>query len=100
MNRQRKTKYAIVGTGRHEEYDKLLLDDLFLVNIVDKYMRAAGHKAGAYSILTGLATNESIKNGKVINISKLVNGIDYSDYPEMPNNTHPLTKPPDNSNIV
>lgn len=41
----------------------------------DKYKRAANHKSGAYSILTGIAANKSMKTGKAVKIKGLVRGV-------------------------
>jgi len=68
--------------GGHGGGDTLLLDDLFLPEpAVDPLKRAAGPGAGAYSILTGVAANESIKTGKVIKIKDLVPDIPDPNYP-------------------
>ena len=39
---------------------------------------------GAYSILTGVAANESMATGQPIEIGKLVNGLSTPSFPEMP----------------
>ena len=58
----------IIGGG-----DKVMLDDLFLPQKpADKYFRAADQRGGAYSILTGIAANHSIRNGKTVEIAELV----------------------------
>ena len=41
-------------------------------------------RAGAYSILTGIAANGSIEEGQAVRIPDLVRGIGYPDYPPMP----------------
>ena len=60
----------------------------------EKIERAADLRSGAYSILTGVAANHSMMEGKEIKIADLVNGIGYPNYPEMPSRTGPLPMPP------
>ena len=82
------------GEGGHGGGDKVLLDDLFLPEKnKDKYLRAADHRSGAYSILIGIAANLSITSGELVKISDLVQGIDYPDYPLMPSRTSSLPMP-------
>lgn len=83
-----------VGEGGHGGGDKVLLDDIFLPQKKsDKYLRAADQRAGAYSILTGVAANHSISKAISINIADLVKNIDYPDYPKMPSRTDKLPMP-------
>ncbi len=83
------------GEGGHAGGDKLMLDDLFLPEKKpDKYVRASDQRAGAYSILTGIAANHSFKNGKEIKIADLVSHIGYPDYPAMPTRKDPVPMPP------
>ena len=73
------------GEGGHGGGDPLLLDDIFNPNPrPDKYKRAADHRSGSYSILTGVAANRSMESGRAINIADLVQGIGQPDYPPMP----------------
>lgn len=59
--------------GGHGGGDDPLLNNCFNPNPEpDTLKRSAGVAEGAYSILTGIAGNESIKTGKVIHISDLV----------------------------
>jgi len=74
-----------------------MLNDLFLPQKpVDKYLRAADQRGGAYSIITGIAANHSIRTGKTIEISDLVRDIGWPEYPAMPGNTDPVPMPPKN----
>ncbi|MFA5645464.1 MAG: Gfo/Idh/MocA family oxidoreductase [Candidatus Ratteibacteria bacterium] len=58
--------------GSHGGGDERLLSDLFSPNPPeDPLKRAAGVAAGAFSLLTGVAANESIRTGKSIMISDL-----------------------------
>lgn len=71
--------------GGHGGGDALLLEDLFSPSDEpDKYKRAADSTAGAWSILTGIAANISMKSGKVVEPSRLVKGIQQADFTEMP----------------
>jgi predicted dehydrogenase len=85
------------GVGGHGGGDTRLLDDLFLPEKTeDKYQRAADHRGGAYSILTGVAANRSIAaGGAAIRVADLVSGVGYPDYAPMPNHDDPLPMPVD-----
>ena len=59
--------------GGHGGGDMPLLDDVFSDNPPpDPLKRAASHVDGAYSILTGIAANQSIATGKPVEIASLV----------------------------
>lgn len=80
------------STGGHGGGDSRILEDLFSENPPpDPYMRAADQRGGAYSILTGIAANHSMRTNKLININDLVQNIGYPDYPSMPNDSAPLS---------
>jgi predicted dehydrogenase len=84
------------GEGGHGGGDVLLLDHLFKENPApDKYMHAADQRAGAYSILTGVAANKSMRIGQPVRIDDLVQNIGMPDYPEMPSPDEPITFPKD-----
>ncbi len=73
------------GGGGHGGGDVRLLDDILGPHPPeDKYMHAADHRAGAYSILTGIAANRSMESGKEIFIADLVEGLERPDFPPMP----------------
>jgi hypothetical protein len=79
------------GEGGHGGGDPRLLDDLFALNPpADKCKRAADHRGGAYSILTGVAANRSIASGTVVQIDDLVKNIGMPDYPAMPSPDEPI----------
>ena len=44
--------------------------------------RRADYRSGAYSILTGIAANTSIKENRMVAIDELVTGINMPDYPD------------------
>ncbi len=82
------------GEGGHGGGGKLLLDDLFLPEKpADKYLRAADQRGGAYSILTGVAANQSIASGQPVQVADLVQGMGYPDYPAMPDRDDLLPMP-------
>lgn len=85
------------GEGGHGGGDILMLEDIFSPEQKpDKYLRAADQRAGAYSILTGVAANHSIASGKEIKIEDLVPAIGKPDYPVMPNHIDPIPMPDKN----
>lgn len=62
------------GKGGHGGGDLLLLADLFDANApADPLGRAAGHRDGAMSILTGIAANKSFATGQPVRVKDLVN---------------------------
>lgn len=80
--------------GAHGGGDNVLLDDLFLPNPpADKYLRAADERAGAASILIGVAANKCFKTGQPVRIKDLVKGLKDPDYPPMPSRTGALPMP-------
>lgn len=82
------------GKGGHGGGDDVMLDDIFNPDKkFDKYYRHADHRAGAYSILTGIAANASIQTGKNIRIAELVKGVGMPDYAKMPSRKAALPMP-------
>jgi predicted dehydrogenase len=82
------------GTGGHGGGDTVLLDDLFLPKPpADKYLRAADERAGAASILIGVAANKCFETGQPVVIKDLVKGLKKPDYAAMPSRTGPLPMP-------
>ncbi len=78
--------------GGHGGGDAPLLDDLFGGAAADDpYMRAADQRAGAYSILTGIAANYSVQSDALIYIEDLVEGLELPDYPPMPTSASALS---------
>jgi len=79
------------GAGGHGGGDTRLLDDVFLPHPPkDQYRHAADQRSGAYSILTGIAANESMRTGRTIRIRDLVPEIGMPDYTPMPSSTAPI----------
>jgi hypothetical protein len=82
------------GEGGHGGGDPILLDDIFSPEKKpDPYLRAADHRAGAYSILIGAAANISFATSQPVRISDLVSGLERPDYPPMPSRTDPVPMP-------
>jgi predicted dehydrogenase len=64
------------STGGHGGGDDLMLNHLFNPHAEkDPLGRAADHIAGAWSILTGIAANRSIRERRVIQIEELTEGL-------------------------
>src|SRR5207247_11263656 len=83
------------GEGSHAGGDEAMLDDLFLPEKrADQYMRASDQRAGAYSILTGIAANHSFVSGASVKIADLVPHIPLPDFPRMPTHEEPVPMPP------
>ena len=81
--------------GGHGGADPLLMADIFaLERPADPYLRAADHRSGAYSILTGIAANRSIAEFRPIRIDSLVQGLDFPDYTPMPTPREPIDPHP------
>jgi hypothetical protein len=63
--------------GGHGGGDLLLVKDLFdPAPERDRFRRAADHRAGAWSVLTGIAANESIATGRPVEVDALVRGLE------------------------
>jgi len=81
--------------GDHGGGDRLMLEDIFLPDPApDKYLRAADERAGAWSILVGIAANRCFETGTSTRISDLVSGVPRPDYAPMPARDTPLPMPP------
>ena len=59
----------------------------------DKLLLAADQRSGAYSILTGVAANRSMAQGRPVRIDELVQDIGNPDYTDMPTDEDPLPMP-------
>ena len=82
------------GEGGHGGGDPILLEDVFSPNApADKYLRAADHRAGIWSAITGIAANRSIEIGRAVSIDSLITGLEESDYPPMPVSSELLSIP-------
>lgn len=70
----RQTFHIPKAEGGHWGGDNVMLDDLFLPDRADPYLRMAGSHAGAMSILTGVAANESMREDRAVTIESLLKG--------------------------
>jgi hypothetical protein len=85
------------GEGGHGGGDVVMLNDIFgTAKQPDKYLRCSDQRAGAYSLLTGVAANHSMVTGKEIKIDDLVKNIGMPDYPVMPNHVDSVPMPDKN----
>jgi predicted dehydrogenase len=89
-----KPAYAVdvwTGAGGHGGGDQPLLTDLFDPEAPeDKYKRAADQRSGAWSIMTGVAANHSMAEGREVTVRELVGEVPLPDYPAMPTPKDPL----------
>ncbi len=82
------------GVGSHGGGDKIMLDDMFLPEPpADHYLRAADERAGAASVLIGIAANRCFETGAPVSIAGLVKNLERPDYAPMPSRTGPLPMP-------
>lgn len=90
--------------GGHGGADPVMLKYIFDPDnqSEDKYMRSSDQRAGAWSIMTGVAANHSMAEDRSIKIDDLVPGLAEPDYPAMPSNKEPLPIPeqPDPARIA
>jgi predicted dehydrogenase len=83
------------GEGGHGGGDDLMLRDLFDAQPApDPYLRAADQRAGAYSILSGIAANQAFATGGTVRIADLVPGLERPDFTPMPSRESPIPMPP------
>jgi predicted dehydrogenase len=83
------------GRGGHGGGDVLLLDDLFFPEKPqDRYMRDADERAGAASVLVGVAANKCFETGQPVQIRDLVTGLNRPNWTAMPSNNEPVPMPP------
>jgi predicted dehydrogenase len=77
--------------GGHGGGDPLMLQDIFAPSPEpDVYKRAADHRAGAWSILSGVAANKSMASGAPVLVDELVYNLAEPDYMPMPGPMDPL----------
>ena len=84
------------GDGGHGGADPVMLKYIFDPDSVpeDKYLRASDHCGGAWSIMSGVAANHSMREGRPVNVADLVGEIPMPDYPPMPDSTSDIPMPP------
>lgn len=82
------------GAGGHGGGDAVMLADIFDPNAPrDPLLRSADERGGAASILVGVAANRCFETGQPVTIADLVTGLDWPDYPKMPNHKDPVPMP-------
>ena len=87
--------------GGHGGGDPVMLEDIFGESPpADRYLRAADQRAGAYSVLTGVAAYRSIDGGRPVRIDELVTGIGMPDYPPMPSAEEPVVMEKETARVV
>lgn len=80
--------------GDHGGGDRLMLEDIFPPEPApDKYQRAADQRAGAASIMVGIAANRSLETGGLVRIADLVPALERPDYTPMPGRSEPMPMP-------
>ena len=74
------------ASGGHGGADPVMLDYIFDPENCpeDKYLRASDHRGGAWSIITGIAANESMETGQRVDVADLLPDVAEPDYPPMP----------------
>jgi predicted dehydrogenase len=82
--------------GGHGGADPVMLKHIFDPASCgkDKYRRAADQRAGAWSIMVGIAANHSLKSNRPFTIEELVGKVDLPDYAPMPTGKEPLPGKP------
>ena len=81
------------GVGGHGGGDDVMLEEIFGVQTEDKYKRRSDERAGAWSVLVGVAANQCFETGKPVRIADLVTGLAPPDRAPMPSRTGPLPMP-------
>ena len=80
--------------GDHGGGDRLMLEDIFLpAPAPDKYLRAADERAGACSVLVGIAANRSLVTGNRVAIDDVLPGLPTPEIAPMPSKRSPLPMP-------
>jgi hypothetical protein len=81
------------GVGSHGGGDDAMLTEIFGDAPADKYKRVSDERAGAYSILVGVAANQCFETGRSVRIADLVTGLTPPDRAPMPDRTAPVSMP-------
>jgi predicted dehydrogenase len=80
--------------GDHGGGDRLMLEDIFLPQpAADKYLRSADERAGAASILVGIAANRSLETRAKVAVADLIPNLPRPDYAPMPTRADPIPMP-------
>jgi len=81
------------GTGGHGGGDDAMLREIFGDAPADKYKRVSDERAGAYSILVGVAANRCFETGTTVRIADMVTGLTPPERAPMPDRTSPVPMP-------
>jgi predicted dehydrogenase len=81
------------GTGGHGGGDDAMLREIFGEAPTDKYKRISDERAGAYSILVGVAANRCFDTGGPVRIDALVTGLAPPDRAPMPDRVGSVPMP-------
>ncbi|NUQ35256.1 MAG: Gfo/Idh/MocA family oxidoreductase [Planctomycetaceae bacterium] len=94
----RSTGYEIApwsAEGDHGGGDRLMLEDIFLPEAgPDRFLRKADERAGACSILVGIAANQSLVTGARVQLADLIGELPPPDFAPMPSRAAPVPMPP------
>ncbi|UZK67258.1 Gfo/Idh/MocA family protein [Sphingomonas sp. M1-B02] len=91
----RDLKPRMGAAGGHGGGDAVMLADIFDPGAPkDPLLRAADERSGAASILVGVAANRCFETGQPVEIADLVKGLEWPDYPAMPNHKDRVPMPP------
>jgi predicted dehydrogenase len=94
----RKPAYRVepaTAGGDHAGGDPVMLDDLLSQNPKpDKLRRQADERSGAYSILIGVAANQSFATKQPVEIQSLVKNLELPMYAPMPTRSSGVAMPP------
>jgi predicted dehydrogenase len=82
------------GTGGHGGGDDAMLQEIFGDAPADPYRRVSDERAGAWSILVGVAANRCFETGQTVRIADHVTGLSAPDRAPMPDRAAPLPMPP------
>ena len=72
------------GTGGHGGGDDAMLLEIFGDAPADKFKRKSDERAGAYSILVGVAANQCFETGKSVRIADMGTGLTPPEQAPMP----------------
>ena len=82
------------SSGPHGGGDRLMLEDLFPpVRIADKFLRAADERAGACSVMVGIAANRSLETGGRVDLADFFGPLPAPEYAPMPPRSGPVPMP-------
>jgi hypothetical protein len=70
-----------------------MLQEIFGDAPTDKYKRISDERAGAYSVLVGVAANRCFETGGPVRIADLVTGLTPPDRAPMPDRVAPVPMP-------